>query len=319
MPTDEFFNTGIYTYLWVFNKNKAADRKDKVILINGSGFYQPLKKSKGKKRKEMVFDNRKTIVDALTNFEDRDYAKVFDKWHFYFNKQAIMLTNVDENGKTFESQLPTKKNKQGEETRANSIKLSSTKITQIFEQEKVELTDFEIKAFDATKHKTLLDYFNQALKPLVNSLDYKEANLKVTTAKASYYFDADKESIIEEDKEGKTELGNGKIVIKASYKKSTKNRDASISISVELTPDYEKDYEIIPYHPIEVDNQQNIAAFMAKFIIKPFRYIENTIGVEINFNKVFYQPEQLRSLVEITTSLQDLENELSNLENELVI
>jgi len=31
MPTNEFFNTGIYTYLWIFNKNKSSDKKDKVL------------------------------------------------------------------------------------------------------------------------------------------------------------------------------------------------------------------------------------------------------------------------------------------------
>ncbi|CAM1333375.1 HsdM family class I SAM-dependent methyltransferase [Tenacibaculum aestuariivivum] len=319
MPTDEFFNTGIYTYLWIFNKNKAAARKDKVILINGSDFYEPLKKSKGKKRKEMTPVKRETIIEALTNFEDSDYAKVFDKWHFYFNKQAIMLTNVDENGKTLESVLPVKKNKEGEEIRAKSIKLNPTKITQVLEEETIEITDFEIKTFDAKKHISLLAYFNDELKPLIANLDYKEADLKVTTAKTSYYFDADRETIIEETKGSKTALGCGKIVIKASCKKATKTKEAYILITTELTPDYEKDYEIIPYAPNEVDNQQNIANFMAKYITKPFRYIENTIGVEINFNKVFYKPEELRSLSKIITDLQNLEDDLFNLEKELAI
>lgn len=319
MPTDEFFNTGIYTYLWIFNKNKAEDRKNKVILINGSDFYEPLKKSKGKKRKEMVFDNRKTIVEALTNFKDTDYAKVFDKWHFYYNKQAIMLINVDENGKTFEDQLPVKKNKEGLAIRAKSIKLNPTKITQVIEDETIEITDFEIKTFDTEKYDNLKDYFENNLKPLIANLDYKEANLKVFTAKTSYYFDADKETIVEETKDSKTALGCGKIVIKASYKKATKTKEASIVITTELTPDYEKDYEIIPYAPNAEDNQQNIATFMAKYITKPFKYIDNTIGVEINFNKVFYKPEELRSLVEITTDLQNLEDELLNLEQELAL
>ena len=319
MPTDEFFNTGIYTYLWIFNKNKAEERKDKVILINGSDFYEGLKKSKGKKRKEMVFDNRKTIVDALTNFEDTDFAKVFDKWHFYFNKQAIMLTNVDEDGKTFEDQLPVKKNKQGEEIRAKSIKLNPIKITQVTEEETIEITDFEIKTFDANKYTSLMEYYAEGVKPLINSLDYKEADLKVATAKTSYYFDAEKESIIEQVGNTKIALGCGKIVIKASYKKATKTKEAYILITVELTPDYEKDYEIIPYAPTEEGNQQNIANFMAKYITKPFRYIENTVGVEINFNKVFYKPEELRSLSEITTDLQNLEDDLLNLEKELAI
>lgn len=58
---------------------------------------------------------------------------------------------------------------------------------------------------------------------------------------------------------------------------------------------------------------------MAKYITKPFKYIDNTIGVEINFNKVFYKPEELRSLQEITTDLQNLEDELLNLEQELAL
>ena len=315
MPTDEFFNTGIYTYLWIFNKNKAAARKDKVILINGSDFYEPLKKSKGKKRKEMVFDNRKTIVDALTNFKDTAYAKVFNKWHFYYNKQAIMLTNVDDNGKTFEDQLPVKKNKQGEEVKAKSIKLSPTKIKQELEGETIEITDFEIKTFDAEKYNSLIEYYAEGVKPLINSLDYKEADLIVTTEKTSYYFDADKETIIEDSKDSKTALGCGKIVIKASYKKATKTKDAYILISTELTPDYEKDYEVIPYSPIVEDNQQNIASFMAKYITKPFRYIDNTVGVEINFNKVFYKPEELKPLSEIKRNLNSLEDKLKELES----
>ncbi|MBE7633874.1 N-6 DNA methylase [Tenacibaculum finnmarkense genomovar ulcerans] len=319
MPTDEFFNTGIYTYLWIFNKNKSEERKDKVILINGSDFYEPLKKSKGKKRKEMVFDNRKTIVDALSNFENNNHAKVFDKWHFYFNKQAIMLTNIDENGKSLESKLASSKNKQGEEIKGKSIKIKPIKISQESEEGIIEISDFEIKTFDAKKHTSLQTYFNDELKPLINNLDYKEANLKVITDKETYYFDADSESLIQQVVNTKTALGCGKIVIKATYKKATKTKEAYILITTELVPDYQKDYEIIPYAPTETENQQHIAEFMATYITKPFKYIENTIGVEINFNKVFYTPEKLRSLTEITSDLQNLEKELSNLENQLTL
>ena len=319
MPTDEFFNTGIYTYLWIFNKNKAEERKDKVILINGSDYYEPLKKSKGKKRKEMVFENRKTIVDTLTNFEDTEYAKVFDKWHFYFNKQAIMLTNVDDEGKTLESELPMKATIADEPIRAKSIKLTPTKIVQVYDEQSVTLDDFTISSYNVAKHNNLKEYYDNELKPLVNNLDYKDEHFMLFAGNLNYYFDSDKETIIEQDGNKKTALGNGKIVIKASYKKATKTKDAYIVITAELTPDYEKDYEIIPYAPNEEDNQQNIADFMAKYITKPFRYIENTIGVEINFNKVFYKPEQLRSLSKITTDLQNLEDDLLNLEKELAI
>jgi len=52
LPTDEFFNTGIYTYLWVLNKNKQTEHKGKVMLTNASEKFKPLKKSKGSKRKK---------------------------------------------------------------------------------------------------------------------------------------------------------------------------------------------------------------------------------------------------------------------------
>jgi type I restriction-modification system DNA methylase subunit len=66
LPSDEFFNTGIYTYLWVFNKNKEERRKGKVMLINASEKYTQLKKSKGSKRKEIDDTNRLDIVATLT-------------------------------------------------------------------------------------------------------------------------------------------------------------------------------------------------------------------------------------------------------------
>jgi type I restriction enzyme M protein len=315
MPTDEFFNTGIYTYLWIFNKNKPAERKDKVILINASELYEGLKKSKGKKRKQMNLDNRTEIVKAFTDFKDNEFCKVFDKWHFYYNRQSIMLTNVDINGKFIE--MPIKEAK-GEKVEAKSIKLDPVKITVTDEAGTVvTFKEFEITAFDKAKYPSLDAKFNEEIKPNIAILDYKEQNVKISTKKATYWYDSDKDTIIEEIGSKQTELGCGKIVIKSAFKKASKSKNASIIITVELTKDLQKDYEIIPYSPIENENQQTIASFMNKYVTKPFEYVDNLIGVEINFNKVFYTPEKLRELSTINSDLIDLENELSNLENEL--
>ncbi len=106
-------------------------------------------------------------------------------------------------------------------------------------------------------------------------------------------------------------------MIKSSHKKATKTKGEQIVITVELTPDYEKDYEVIPYNPKEEENQQNIANFMAKYIYKPFTYADNVVGVELNFNKLFYKPEPLRSVTEIIQDLDLLEKKLQTLENSL--
>lgn len=334
MPTDEFFNTGIYTYLWVFNKNKPKDRKDKIILINASELYKPLKKSRGKKRKYMQPENRAAIVKALSDFKDNEFSKVFDKWHFYYNRQAIMLTNIDENGKTFESQLPVKTNKDGEEVRAKSQKLVPVKIVQVAraddfgnDEGTIELKEFYITQVpspspserDGLTFANLFDYYDRFICPAISRLDYKEADLKVYTDKAVYWYDADKDTLIEDIKGTQKELGCGKIVIKSSYKKATAKQEAYIEITAELTPDYQKDYEIIPYSVDDKENKKWIADFMVKYFTKPFRYLENVIGAEVNFNKVFYQPEKLNEVSTIFSNLDLLEKELLKLENELVL
>jgi type I restriction enzyme M protein len=58
---------------------------------------------------------------------------------------------------------------------------------------------------------------------------------------------------------------------------------------------------------------------MSKYISKPFVYLENIVGVEINFNKVFYKPEELREVNEILGEIAALDQELKALEDELAL
>lgn len=315
LPTDEFFNTGIYTYLWVLNNNKQLHHKDKVMLINASDKFKPLKRSKGSKRKEVDEASRLEIVATLTAYQDNDYARVFDKEFFYFNKQAIMLTNIDEQGRSFEMHLPLKEDKFGELKRVSSIELTPTKIT----QGDIELTEFSITKYDSTHYASLDNYCADVIKPLVAQLDYKGQPLVIITADANYYYDTEQETLIREVGGIKEALGCGKIVASANYKKATKKLAERVEISVELTADYQKDYEIIPFHKDPTANQGAIEAFMGRYIIKPFEYLENVVGVELNFNKIFYQPEELDSVFKIATEIANLDKVLQDLESELVL
>jgi type I restriction enzyme M protein len=165
--------------------------------------------------------------------------------------------------------------------------------------------------------KALAVYHELDIKPFVSSLDYKEQPLVVTTDKEQYSFDADQETLIKESLGKREALGCGRIVVKSAFKKKTKTKPEGIVITVELTPDYQKDYEIIAYHRDPEENRAEIAAFMAKYITKPFEYLENVLGVEINFNKVFYKPERLRSVEEILDDISELDKELKELEQSL--
>ena len=315
LPTDEFFNTGIYTYLWILNKNKHTHQKNKVMLIDASEKFKPLKKSKGDKRKEVDEASRMEIVDTLKGYKDNDYARVFDKEFFYFNKQAILLTNLDTEGRTFASMLPMKADKLGELKRLSSLELEPSKII----QGELELSEFSITKFDNAQYTSLDNYFAKDIKPRVLLLDYKEQPLVVTVADAKYYFDAEQETIVKESAGKKEALGCGKIIVSANYKKATKRLPERIEITVELTADHEKDYEIIPFHKEEILNKAGIEAFMERYIHKPFEYLENVVGVELNFNKIFYKQEQLRNVSEIMTEVAALDDQLRALEAELLL
>ena len=306
LPTDEFFNTGIYTYLWVLNKNKSPECRDRVMLINASGKFKPLKKSKGSKRKEVDAASRSEIVETLTSFVDNDYARVFEKEFFYFNKQGIRLTNVDEQGRSFAGHLKEK---------ATSLKLKPLKL----ENDERTLTEFLITEYDAVRFGSLAEAYEQDIKPFVDALDYKEQRLLVTTKEALYSFDRDRETLVKEVLGQREELGCGKIVVKAVLKKGTKTQPERIEVTVELMADCQKDYEIVPFRRDEVENRGAIGAFMAKYITKPFEYLENVVGVEINFNKVFYQPETLRDVGEILGEIAMLDEELERLERGLLL
>ena len=58
---------------------------------------------------------------------------------------------------------------------------------------------------------------------------------------------------------------------------------------------------------------------MTKYITKPFNYLENVVGVEINFNKVFYKPEKLRAVGEILGEIAVIDEKLKALEAGLVL
>ena len=78
LPTDMFYNTGIATYVWVVSNKKPEDRKGWLQLIDGSGFWQKMRKSLGSKRKELSDAHIATITRLFGDFTEADLVTVFD-------------------------------------------------------------------------------------------------------------------------------------------------------------------------------------------------------------------------------------------------
>lgn len=103
LPTNMFYGTGIATYIWILDSNKAPERKGKIQLIDGSGQWDSLRKPMGDKRREMGKDHRKTLMEAYKAFDQADPAisRVMTPEDFMFRdvpvyKQARFATRFSD-------------------------------------------------------------------------------------------------------------------------------------------------------------------------------------------------------------------------------
>lgn len=105
LPNDMFYNTGIATYIWILSNKKAAERRGKVQLIDGSSLYSKMRKSLGSKRNEMSDDDIKTITKSFGDFEVVD-ARVLDKPEEVKSNRGRQSANPKaEPAKTFASKI----------------------------------------------------------------------------------------------------------------------------------------------------------------------------------------------------------------------
>lgn len=74
LPNDSFVNTGIATYIWLFDKNKPANHRGKVLLIDASGAYVKRRKNIGDKKNDLTKTCRNLITNAYGGWCDGKYS-----------------------------------------------------------------------------------------------------------------------------------------------------------------------------------------------------------------------------------------------------
>jgi len=103
LPDQLFYNTGIFTYIWIVTNRKALHRRGKVQLINAVHFYRKMRKSLGNKRNEISEDQIDEITCIYGEFKDGDtrqvqidgqretvcVSKVFDNEDFGYRKITV--------------------------------------------------------------------------------------------------------------------------------------------------------------------------------------------------------------------------------------
>jgi len=108
LPTDLFYNTGIATYIWIVDGEKAKplNRLGKVQLIDASKCYVKRRKNIGNKRVDLDDKCIALIVKAYSEFKEKEYAegdisvesKILDNADFGYKKVTVETAQVDSNG-----------------------------------------------------------------------------------------------------------------------------------------------------------------------------------------------------------------------------
>ena len=76
LPDQLFYNTGIYTYLWLVTNRKPEERRGRVQLIDGTRFFQKMQKSLNNKRNEITEEQIRHLTQVYGNCLDGETAEM---------------------------------------------------------------------------------------------------------------------------------------------------------------------------------------------------------------------------------------------------
>lgn len=301
LPTDLFYNTGISTYIWLISKNKRAERKGKIQLIDASNIYHKLRKPLGNKKNEFLPEDRKQITKLYADFTENELVKIFDNTEFMYREYSVMQ--------------PLQRSYSISEDSINNLMQKGT-LNKIYNESAVaefedrieqgqELSSKDNKKYDEfIKNKSLYESIIATLKdntcdkkwlspedfdPVINQILEKfNLDKKLITSISDALSVMDKEAVIQKDKKGNI-----------LYDKETK--DTEIVKYEESIDDYMA-REVLPHVPdAQWFFEENLS--VAKPVIK--------VGAEIPFTRYFYKYQQPSSSSELEAKFIELEKSVS--------
>lgn len=316
LPNDLFYNTGIATYIWVLSNRKNENilngpiRKGKVQLIDGSGFYQKMRKSLGSKRNEISEADINEIARLYADFKENEYCKIFDNKAFGYLKVTV--------------ERPLRLNFQISEERIENLYAESA-FANLYDEDKVE--ELELKKEKRTIKKKEENELSKQYKGKIiqdNIIDILRANISDELIKNRDVFEGKLKIILK-----------GLDVSNALYKAilmSLSERDETADYCMKGKKNEAdsnlRDTETITLsidvngYTSEIDKhikkeKNNILAYIEKEVkphVSEFWLDESKtkIGYEIPFTRYFYKYEELRPFKDIMAEIEALEKEIQS-------
>ena len=116
LPDQLFYNTGIFTYIWLLGNNRPANRNGRIMIIDGRKQFEKEPKSFGSKRHRITEEHRNWIAERYRQgwqpgFQDED-VRFFTKEDFAFHKVEVVFWQSDEHDRPaiITEQFPVKFN-----------------------------------------------------------------------------------------------------------------------------------------------------------------------------------------------------------------
>lgn len=294
LPKNEFFNTGIHTYLWVLNRAKPASRKGFVLLVNAESCFTKLKRNLNMKNCEIDAANRERIVQALRDFCDGPIARRLPIDALLYNKVELELWRHDEQGRAISSTEP----------------INGHQLTVRFDQ-----TEFTVDHGVLNLAPLLAERPDRTVKEAValfNDAARQAEQTMVSIAGGSTYQRDNETGAITVDGE---EEGLGVLSVRAKVAKAKGLERAKVDVVLDRL--LEKDHETVVYASDADANNQLIAAFLNRWVHEPWCLHGAKTGCEINFNRVFPKVSEVRASAEILKEIATVEAEMALLEADI--
>jgi type I restriction enzyme M protein len=89
LPDQLFYNTGIFTYIWIVTNRKQPERQGRVQLIDARDLFAKMRKSLGYKRNELLIDHISEITSIYESLLESDRSKILENSAFGYRKITV--------------------------------------------------------------------------------------------------------------------------------------------------------------------------------------------------------------------------------------
>ncbi len=100
LPDQLFYNTGIFSYIWLLRNDKPASHNGRVMLIDARQQYEKEPKSFGNKRNRITDAHRSWIEERYRDGWKKGYSdeqvKIFRRENFAYHKVSVVFWQFDE-------------------------------------------------------------------------------------------------------------------------------------------------------------------------------------------------------------------------------